>query len=614
VNRRTNRVRQRTGSGHVARHGQFVGASFLAPTFGRSCNRAWSSAAHSGAGQAAPPHSARGFAVRWPLGALAQRFARFPVHIPAGAPAQLFARVGPVRVVRGAGGPLARYLAGLAVIRPVGPLARCIAGFARRPLDPHARCVGGPAALAARPRAAAVLAASVAALAALALALTAAPASADRSFAQRFATTDHGQVLTAANTVLMCSGSGSACRAAQNGTSADDNNDFTMDYVDVDSDSATFNSSRSTLALPSGATVLFAGLYWAGDTSAGDGGDVAPFAGARAFVRFATPTAATYRVVSASVLDTDATSTTRYQAFADVTSLVAAAGNGVYTVGNVETGTGADRYGGWGLVVVYRHPSEPTRRLLVYDGLLALQSGLRPTADVALSGFVTPPSGTVLGRLALLAWEGDRGITGDAATFANRSLVDAANPVQNVFNSSVSRAGTATTGRTPSYVGTLGVDSDEPTVDGFLANGSSSATLHLSTVTDVYLPGAIGLAIDEGPPLNQAAPTVSGTARDAQALTADPGGWQGSAPITYAYQWRRCDAAGANCTNVEGATGQTYALGPADVGSTMRVAAPPRTPPARRPPRRRRARGSRPRRRRSRPRPPSPEPRATGRR
>jgi hypothetical protein len=123
----------------------------------------------------------------------------------------------------------------------------------------------------------------------------------------------------------------------------------------------------------------------------------------------------------------------------------------------------------------------------------------------------------------MLSWEGDRGITGDSATFAGRSLSDAANPVTNLFNSSVSRAGVATTGRTPSYTNLLGVDAQELTIDGSLANGASSATLHFATGTDLYLTGAIGLAFDEGPPRSTSAPTVSGTARDGQTLTAGPG-------------------------------------------------------------------------------------------
>jgi hypothetical protein len=53
-------------------------------------------------------------------------------------------------------------------------------------------------------------------------------ASADRTFAPRFTTTDRGQVVMAANTVMTCAGTSSACAAARAGTSSTDNGDFTM--------------------------------------------------------------------------------------------------------------------------------------------------------------------------------------------------------------------------------------------------------------------------------------------------------------------------------------------------------------------------------------------------
>ena len=73
------------------------------------------------------------------------------------------------------------------------------------------------------------------------------------------------------------------------------------------------------------------------------------------------------------------------------------------------------------------------------------------------------------------------------------------------------------------------------------------------------------------PPVNTALPTITGTPRDGQTLTAATGTWTGTPPITYTYQWRRCDAAGANCADIAGATARPTRSSPADVGSTIRV-------------------------------------------
>jgi len=72
-------------------------------------------------------------------------------------------------------------------------------------------------------------------------------------------------------------------------------------------------------------------------------------------------------------------------------------------------------------------------------------------------------------------------------------------------------------------------------------------------------------------PVSGTAPSIAGIADKGQTLTASPGSWSGSMPITFAYQWRRCDDGGANCSDVSGATGQTYALGTDDVDKRMRV-------------------------------------------
>lgn len=100
----------------------------------------------------------------------------------------------------------------------------------------------------------------------LALALLPATASADRPFAPRFAANTQGDITIAANGLLSCVTNEPICPAARNGTatpiSAANNNARVMTYVDVDGDPATFDSSEASLAMPTGARVLFAGLYY----------------------------------------------------------------------------------------------------------------------------------------------------------------------------------------------------------------------------------------------------------------------------------------------------------------------------------------------------------------
>ena len=96
-------------------------------------------------------------------------------------------------------------------------------------------------------------------------------------------------------------------------------------------------------------------------------------------------------------------------------------------------------------------------------------------------------------------------------------------------------------------------------VTGTNAAGNSSATRTQTAV------------VAAAPPVNTVLPTISGTAQDGQTLTAANGTWTGTAPITYTYQWRRCDAAGASCVEHRRRDASTYSLVAADVGATLRV-------------------------------------------
>jgi GH25 family lysozyme M1 (1,4-beta-N-acetylmuramidase) len=82
------------------------------------------------------------------------------------------------------------------------------------------------------------------------------------------------------------------------------------------------------------------------------------------------------------------------------------------------------------------------------------------------------------------------------------------------------------------------------------------------------------VAIDPYPagvPLLSTPPAIVGAPVAGQPLAAVPGTWEGGKPLTFTYQWRLCDAAGANCAVVDGATHESYRPASTDVGHSLKV-------------------------------------------
>jgi len=96
-------------------------------------------------------------------------------------------------------------------------------------------------------------------------------------------------------------------------------------------------------------------------------------------------------------------------------------------------------------------------------------------------------------------------------------------------------------------------------------------------------PLAVALALAASGPAVATRPAVTGQLQDGKKLSATAGTWVGSGTIAYAYQWYRCDAAGAHCNPIQGATKPTYTQVTKDVGRTVGLTVRRPTARARRP-------------------------------
>jgi len=195
-----------------------------------------------------------------------------------------------------------------------------------------------------------------------------------------------------------------------------DNNDWAM--VAVDAASTGSVSSTTQLAIPAGAEVTFAGLYWSGISP-----DATPDLALGA-ITLTSPGAVTSGVTAVRV-DHDGTGS--YQAFADVTAFVAAGGAGAWTASGALIGPGAPAtpgavlgagvYAGWSLVVVYSDSTLSSGRATVFDGFERVAA-----SEVS---FVVAGLASSSVEVNAVIWEGDAGTVGDSLALDGIPLVRA---------------------------------------------------------------------------------------------------------------------------------------------------------------------------------------------
>lgn len=179
-----------------------------------------------------------------------------------------------------------------------------------------------------------------------------------------------------------------------------------------------------------------------------------------------------------------------FSAFADVTTLLQATGNGNYSFSDLDVSpflnpdtycNNGTNFSGWAIVIVYRNNSLPLNQINIYDGLEALSS---PIPDVVVDQLVINLGNlNVLdnsgAKLGFIAWEGDANIANRESLLINGDILsDALNPPDNAFNGTNN-----ITGRSDLY----NMDLDIYDIQNNISIGNTSATITMTTAQDFVL-------------------------------------------------------------------------------------------------------------------------------
>ena len=329
---------------------------------------------------------------------------------------------------------------------------------------------------------------------------------------------------------------------------ANSNNDaLNFEYIDVDSDASTFQSSTANLALTNlnnttnnCKRIVYAGLYWSGmyryDRFAqdvnGTNYPAIPSSTDWNKIKFKVPGGSYVDITADTAADTPGdedeiilslystpppnpvvndTPGTPYVCYKNVTNLISQLldANGTYAVANMRAARGKvgnSSGAGWTLVIIYETLSAPSKYITIFDGYQQVNPAETIYYDIA--GFQTVPTGPVRAKIGIATLEGDQGVFGDEVamkspstasqatgpyTFINNSL----NPAANTFNSSISSISNTpvpapflVTTRLPNGTNTLGFDLDVMEIPNnnkeTIANSATTATLRLTSGGDRY--------------------------------------------------------------------------------------------------------------------------------
>jgi gliding motility-associated-like protein len=235
---------------------------------------------------------------------------------------------------------------------------------------------------------------------------------------------------------------------------------------------AVLTSSSAQLSLNTNDEIEKAYLYWAG---CGTGDFEVKLNG-----QIIRPdrTFSLQRVVSNLVFD-------YFSAFKDITNQVQAAGNGTYTLSDLDVSSFIDfhsqrstNFAGWAIIVVYKNPNLSLNQLNVYDGMQAVPDEV----NITLNSLNVIDNNDA--KIGFLAWEGDSGIAVNETLRINGSPIGnpPLNPVNNAFN--------GTNSLTNSNL-LYNMDLDVYPIQNNISVGDTSAQIQLTSNQDFVMINAI---------------------------------------------------------------------------------------------------------------------------
>ena len=336
-------------------------------------------------------------------------------------------------------------------------------------------------------------------------------------YTTRYQNTIKGDFQIIGNNILNRKSATETTDMPYNGTA--NNNGQNMEYIDIDGDASTFNSSSSDFTITNFSSncnsIKYAALYWTAIYQDSDRTNINK-------VKLKIPNSSNYFDITGQIIyDANATpitttNTKPYVCFADVTSQINSTSNptGTYTVANIISSQGVNSSSGlaagWSLFIVYTDPEGTYKSITSGDDFIFTNNTTPVSFNI--SGFNTPSTGSVQAKYAFSTLEGDYAIMGDYIKINNIAQSNSNRPDNNFFNSSINSINGIITNRLPNSSNTLGIDIGEINIpnagNSVIANGANNVTIMLGGL-DTYLPYFHAIAITNNRPELKTTETIT---------------------------------------------------------------------------------------------------------